>query len=222
MVVMGKKKYDSSKYVKISEEIENLSTLEREKYLLNLSNDERDGYFAWVRQKFIQDEKARIIAGRISSITERLAIDRKNNELYGDPNSDKHIDALVKYGVLTKEKGENYKAWIKKRGLQKIPKIYTMEWQIKKSEKALGKLDPDKEAIAIMNKNRIAGAEKAKVTKARNKLKKIEENAALERFLNKTDEEIQAEREEQIRKEILDRDPYIDDLFGAPVQARWS
>ena len=97
-----------------------------------------------------------------------------------------------------------------------------MEWQIKKSEKALGKLDPTEEAKAIMNKNRIAGAEKAKATKARNKLKKIEENAALERFLNKTDEEIQAEREEQIRKETLDRDPYIDGLFGIPVQSRWS
>ena len=222
MVVMGKKKYDSSKCVKISEEIENLSTLEIEKYLLNLSNDERDGYFAWVRQKFIQDEKARIIASRISSITERLAIDRKNNELYGDPNSDKHINALVKDGELTKADGEKHKSWIKKVGLQKISKICTMKWQIKESEKALGKLDPTDEAKAIMNKNRIAGAEKATATKARNKLKKIEENAALERFLNKTDEELQAERDEQKRKEILNRDPYIDELFGIPVQTRWS
>jgi hypothetical protein len=55
--------------------------------------------------------------------------------------------------------------------------------------------------------------DKAKTTRARNKQKELGEKTALERFLEKTDQEIQADWEEAKRKAKLEVDPYIDEHF---------
>ncbi len=216
---MGKK--DAQKYEKILGEIKKLSLPEREEYFRKLSNAERDGYIAWIRQKFLNQEKARITEGRISSIKEMLKFDIEHDDRYGEPESDKHIDALIKEGIVTKEGGEKWRARVREnRKHQHL--ISSLKLEIKEGAKILKGLDPTEAAKAILNKNKIAGIEKAKATRARNKQKKIEENAALERFLMKTNEELQAELEEQKRREKLVRDPYIDELFGAHEQTRWS
>jgi hypothetical protein len=212
MIVMGKKKMDNSKYTKILDDLEKIESAdEREKYLLEMTNADRDEFRAMHNQKFLDDKKERTTACSISSIKEGLERDRKNYGLYGELWSEKHINVLIEEGVLTKEEGEKRRAWEKK-----CPSNmgYSNAMNIKKTEKILGGLDPTEEAKAIMNKNMIAGIEKRKITLERKKQTQIEEYAAKKKFLSQTDEEVQAEIEKQKMKNKLLKDPFSDEMFG--------
>ena len=189
---------------KIRYDVSDFVPLTAEEWII-LPPDKRQEYAAMKQQIDDDAKKKKELEDKLSATRERMTDAQKQLEEFGgDPFSNEYYEHMVTTGKMTREEAEKECSNDIKNGFVKSNHPETrIKNIISDCTKEIRRNEPitDADVIAEMNKRKIAGIEKRKITIERKNQEKLAEERERERRAGMSPEKIEAENKKRLEED---------------------